>query len=88
MTFLKSTGKGLLKNVQDEISRPLGSQEINKAKRRGDFFLITVYVLIHRLKVSNHHLQLFSNDRLHTFYNPHLSLVQNKFYIESNQPLR
>ena len=30
--FLKSTWKGLLKNVQDEISRPLGSREIQKTK--------------------------------------------------------
>ena len=28
--FLKSTQKGLLKNVQDGISRPLGSRDINK----------------------------------------------------------
>ena len=32
LTFLKSTWKGLLKNVQDEISRPLGSREIQKTK--------------------------------------------------------
>ena len=38
MTFLKSTRKGLLKNVQDGISRPLGSREINKAKPRKGFF--------------------------------------------------
>ena len=36
--FLKSTRKGLLKNVQDGISRPLGSREIHKAKRIGGFF--------------------------------------------------
>ena len=30
--FLKSTRKGQLKNVQDEISRPLGSREIQKTK--------------------------------------------------------
>ena len=30
--FLKSAGKGLLKHVQDGISRPLGSQEIKKIK--------------------------------------------------------
>ena len=30
--FLKSTQKGLLKNVQDGISRPLGSREIQKTK--------------------------------------------------------
>ena len=30
--FLKSTRKGLLKNVQDGISRPLGSREIQKTK--------------------------------------------------------
>ena len=29
---LKSTQKGLLKNVQDGISRPQGSQEIQKTK--------------------------------------------------------
>ena len=32
MTFLKSMRKGLLKNVQDGISRPLGSREITKSK--------------------------------------------------------
>ena len=32
MTFLKSTQKWLLKNVQDGISRTLGSREIQKAK--------------------------------------------------------
>ena len=31
-TFLNSTRKGQLKNVQDGISRPLGSQEIQKTK--------------------------------------------------------
>ena len=31
-TLLKSTQKRLLKNVQDGISRPLGSQEIQKTK--------------------------------------------------------
>ena len=30
--FLKSTQKGLLKNVQDGISKPLGSREILKTK--------------------------------------------------------
>ena len=30
--FSKSTRKGQLKNVQDEISRPLGSREIQKTK--------------------------------------------------------
>ena len=30
--FLKSTQKGLLKNVQDEVSRPLGGREIQKTK--------------------------------------------------------
>ena len=30
--FLKSTQKGLLKNVQDGISRPQGSREIQKTK--------------------------------------------------------
>ena len=30
--FLKSTQKGLLKNFQDGISRPLGSQEIQETK--------------------------------------------------------
>ena len=29
---LKSTSKGLLKNIPDEISRPLGSREIQKTK--------------------------------------------------------
>ena len=29
---MKSTQKGLLKNVQDGISRPLGSREIQKTK--------------------------------------------------------
>ena len=29
----KSTQKGLLKNVQDGISRPLGSQEIQKIQK-------------------------------------------------------
>ena len=32
LKFLKSTQNGLLKNVQDEISRPLGSREIHKTK--------------------------------------------------------
>ena len=32
LIILKSTQKGLLKNVQDVISRPLGSQEIQKTK--------------------------------------------------------
>ena len=32
MTFLKSMRKGLLKNVQDEISMPKGSREIKKTK--------------------------------------------------------
>ena len=41
-TFLKSTQKELLKNVLDEISRPLGSREIHKAKRIEGFFLITL----------------------------------------------
>ena len=31
-TFSNSTRKGQLKNVQDEISRPLGSREIKKTK--------------------------------------------------------
>ena len=31
-TFLNSTRKGQLKNVQDGISRPLGSREIQKTK--------------------------------------------------------
>ena len=31
-TFSNSTWKGQLKNVQDEISRPLGSREIQKTK--------------------------------------------------------
>ena len=31
-TFSNSTRKGQLKNVQDEISRPLGSREIQKTK--------------------------------------------------------
>ena len=31
-TFSKSTRKGQLKNVQDGISRPLGSREIQKTK--------------------------------------------------------
>ena len=31
-TFLKSTRKGLLKNVQDEISTLKGSREIRKTK--------------------------------------------------------
>ena len=30
--FLKSTQKGLLKNVQDGVSRPLGSREIQQTK--------------------------------------------------------
>ena len=30
--FLKSIRKGLLKNVQDGVSRPQGSQEIQKTK--------------------------------------------------------
>ena len=30
--FLESTQKGLLKNVQDGVSRPLGSREIQKTK--------------------------------------------------------
>ena len=34
---MKSTQKGLLKNVQDGISRPLGSREIHKAERRRVF---------------------------------------------------
>ena len=38
MTFLKSTQKGLLKNVQDGISRPLGSREITKSKGEGFFY--------------------------------------------------
>ena len=36
--FLESTRKGLLKNVQDGISRPIGSREIHKAKPIGGFF--------------------------------------------------
>ena len=31
-TFSNSTRKGQLKNVEDEISRPLGSREIQKTK--------------------------------------------------------
>ena len=31
-TFSNSTWKGQLKNVQDEISRPLGSRKIQKTK--------------------------------------------------------
>ena len=31
-TFSNSTWKGQLKNVEDEISRPLGSREIQKTK--------------------------------------------------------
>ena len=30
--FLESTRKGLLKNVQDRISKPLGGREIQKTK--------------------------------------------------------
>jgi hypothetical protein len=30
--FLKSTQKGLLKNVQDGFSKPLGSREIQETK--------------------------------------------------------
>ena len=41
MTFLKSTRKGLLKNVQDGIFRPLGSQEIHKNAWEV-FFIISV----------------------------------------------
>ena len=37
MTFLKYTQKGLLKNVQDGISRPLRSREITKSKGEGFF---------------------------------------------------
>ena len=35
--FLKSTQKGLLKNAQDGISRPLGSREIQKNKSGNRF---------------------------------------------------
>ena len=42
--FLKSTLKGQLKNVQDEISRPLGSREIQKAKAE-TVLVDTLYVI-------------------------------------------
>ena len=45
LIVLKSTRKGLLKNVQDGISRPLVSREINKAKSRWGFFLLTLYLV-------------------------------------------
>ena len=35
--FLKSARKGQLKNVQDGISRPLGSREIQKKKSGNSF---------------------------------------------------
>ena len=44
--FSKSTQKGLLKNVQDGISRPLGSLEIQKTKVETDL-LDTLYNIIH-----------------------------------------
>ena len=40
MTFLKSTQKGLLKNVQDGNFRPLGNWEIHKIKKQ-----FTLYIL-------------------------------------------
>ena len=36
--FLKSTRKEQLKNVQDGISRPLGSREIQKTKAEQQIF--------------------------------------------------
>ena len=35
--FSRSTLKGLLKNVQDRVSRPLGGQEIQKNKSGNSF---------------------------------------------------
>ena len=43
MIFLKSTCKGMLKNVQDGISRPLVSREIQKTKVETDL-VDTLYV--------------------------------------------
>ena len=44
MTFLKYTQKGLLKNVQDGISRPLGSRENTESK--GEVFFTNPLDLI------------------------------------------
>ena len=42
--LLESTRQGLLKNVQDEISRPQGSREIQRTKV-GNVLWDTLYVL-------------------------------------------
>ena len=42
--FLESTWKGLLKNVQDRISKPVGGREIEKIKVYA--VLLYVYVLL------------------------------------------
>ena len=42
--FLKSTQKGLLKNAQDGVSRPLGGPEIHKTKVE-TVLLDTLYIL-------------------------------------------
>ena len=42
---LKSTQKGLLENVKDGISRPIGSREIQKTKVETDL-LDTLYLVV------------------------------------------
>ena len=61
--LLKSTWKGLLKNVQDEISRPLGSQEIQKTKAL-PVLRDTLYVFSHNPTPS----QILVSFHLTTFF--------------------
>ena len=57
--FLKFTWKGLLKNVQDGISRPLGSREIQKTKRSREL-RDTLYESINAQPIKRRRLKTFS----------------------------
>ena len=50
-TFSNSTWEGQLKNVQDEISRPLGSREIQKTKV--ETVLVDTLHILRRTSVQN-----------------------------------
>ena len=57
---LKSTQIGLLKNVQDGISRPLGSREIQETKV-ATVLRDTLYLVVESLQSSYQHSVLLIN---------------------------
>ena len=60
--FLKSTRKGLLKNVNDGVSRPLGGREIQKRKV-GTVLPDTLY--LDKYTVKNFRRKFFYRQELH-----------------------